>query len=88
MMTMTTFPSTARIYSGEALASEAAEAYVLTRPKSHPTSAPSTRPSSGAKGTSVVTLTRIPSASPITAPTTRKNHVPLASFPAFIAPRP
>jgi hypothetical protein len=32
----------------------------------------------------VVTLTRMPSASPITAPTTTKNHVPLAPFLAPI----
>jgi hypothetical protein len=33
----------------------------------------------------VVKLTRMPSASPITAPTTRKKYVPLASLLAFIA---
>jgi hypothetical protein len=43
----------------------------VDRYKSHPRSAPSTNPISGAKGTSVVTLTRIPSASPNTAPITR-----------------
>src|SRR6266540_3087760 len=57
---------------------------VLTRRESHPTSAPSANPASGARGTSAVTLTTVPSASPITAPTTRKNHVPLASFLAPI----
>ena len=40
-------------------------------------SAPSSTPASGARGTSVVTLTRIPSTSPINAPTPRKNHAPL-----------
>src|SRR4051812_28368326 len=43
-------------------------AYEPSRRASHPASAPSASPTSGARGTSVVTLTRIPSASPTTAP--------------------
>jgi hypothetical protein len=58
---------------------------VLTRRANHPASAPSTNPASAASGMSAVTLTRMPSASPITAPTIRKNHVPLAPFMALIA---
>ena len=44
--------------------------YTRFRRENHPASAPSTSPASGASGTSVVTLTRMPSAKPITAPTT------------------
>jgi hypothetical protein len=41
-----------------------------TRRENQPTNAPSSNPASGARGTSVVTLTRIPSARPTAAPTT------------------
>jgi hypothetical protein len=44
----------------------------VERRKSHPRSAPSTSPTSGAKGTSVAKLTRTPTASPIRAPATKK----------------
>ena len=52
---------------------------MLARRKSHPASAPSITPASGARGTSVVTLTRMPSTTPINAPTPTKNHVPRTS---------
>jgi hypothetical protein len=43
--------------------------YAPSRRASHPRSAPSTSPASGANGISVVTLTTMPSAKPSTAPT-------------------
>ena len=48
---------------------EARTTYVVGPRESQPASAPITNPASGARGMSVVTLTRMPSANPITAPT-------------------
>jgi hypothetical protein len=42
--------------------------YVRLRRENQPTSAPSTSPTSGAKGTSLITLTTMPSTKPTTAP--------------------
>jgi hypothetical protein len=53
----------------------AAYARVVVRRKSHPASKPTTRPTSGAKGTSVVMLTMIPRTRPTAPPTSRNSQV-------------
>ena len=64
-------------YEIERLAARARVTYAPSRRESQPRSAPSTSSASGANGTSVVTLTTMPSAKPSTAPSAMAAPTPM-----------